>query len=220
MPLIAAAKLLNLSFPNSQKMLLFCIDKKLLQKANSIGRPDTRLNEYMYAKENLPAHASSTRHFLLRLSRSLFPFIFKKAQLYVQRYITRIRTQEQQHRDEIIEKIRILLTEKVKIVVQQYNKLQLVIVCEIQPQRLCLRPSFTTVFLPPPFRPDTYCMQLSKTYWEMRQDQALRIRDVNDNPVLDLTVSWYLSRVLLPDITNIVLEYWFTSNCLRIKHTF
>lgn len=211
----SAQKLINFTFPDAPRLLLSYIDKKLRQTFDGPYDLEEKLNKYFYAKRNLRKH--SAQRFLLNLSRTLFPSVFHEAQAWLQKRLRVVRCKERAHREEILDKVRSLTSEKVKVVAYSLNRVRLVTIKEIKKQRLLVCPNYHSVFLPPPFRPDTYYRQILQLSNSGGGDKAphLQIKDFNNNPIVDASVSWYLSRVLPPVLTNIVLDYWFTPNSLR-----
>ena len=215
MSLDFAWKLPNFSFPNAPHLLLTYIDRKLQQSFNGVCDLEKKLDEYFYAKRSLRKH--SAQRFLLDLCRTLFPSIFREAHIWLQKRLRTVRCKERTQRENILNKVRSLTSEKVKIVVHRCNQLRLVMIKEIQAHHVVVGPSFHSVFLPPPFRPATYyrqILQLNKNKFR-ENTQRLQIKDFNDNTILDASLSWYVSQVLPPALGNIVLEYWFTPNSLR-----
>lgn len=215
MSLGSARKLPNFSFPNAPRLLLAYIDRKLQRSFNGVYDLEKKLEEYLYAKKSLRKH--SAQRFLLDLCRTSFPSIFREAHIWLQKRLRTVRCKERTQRENILNKVRSLTSEKVKIVVHRCNQLRLVMIKEIQTHHAVVCPSFHSVFLPPPFRPATYykqILQLNKNKC-CNNAQWLQIKDFNDNPILDASLSWYVSQVLPPALANIVLEYWFTPNSLR-----
>jgi hypothetical protein len=215
MSLDSARKLPTFSFSSASQLLLTYIDRKLQQSFNGACDLENKLEEYFYAKKSLRKH--SAHRFLLDLCRTLFPSIFREAHIWLQKRVRTVRYKERTQRENILNKVRSLTSEKVKIVLRRCNQLQLVTIKEIQTHHVVACPSFHSVFLPPPFRPATYyrqILQLSKNNFR-NNTQWLQIKDFNDNPILDASLSWYVSQVLPPALSNIVLEYWFTPNSLR-----